>query len=231
MKNLPVFAAMTVLLTSMMTLNSCKNREEDPTTGFSSEIQKIVPQNVLNDLRSKGMTINEGKIPPSVEGIYRLAPNELLSPYGEEDAYDKGDVITAYRYQFLDQSDDNQSVKINYKSENGSDKATGLGSLVAGHGNKFTIFAEVKGRASSVDYTSLIIISGEITSTGITDFQQSLYLTQKSENPEKGVLIPLNSGRVWIDQDKIAEKLNNYRVGVQEEQVVLSDTHSLLSNQ
>jgi hypothetical protein len=137
MKNFLAPVATFILFTSVIVLNSCKSREEDPTVGFSEEIQKFVPQSIVNDLRSKGMTINEGKVPPNVEGAFRVAPMELISPYSSQDNYVKGKIISPYRYQFSGQGTDNKTVKIDYKSESGTDKAVGIGSYVAGNANKF----------------------------------------------------------------------------------------------
>ncbi|AXE18176.1 hypothetical protein DR864_10700 [Runella rosea] len=230
MKNVLAPVATVILLATVMVFNSCKNREEDPTVGFSKEIQKIVPQSIVNDLRAKGMTINEGKVPPTLEGAFRANPYELLSPTGPEDVWAKGKIITAYRYLFSQQTADGKEVKIDYKSENGVDVGSGLGAFISGYGNKFTVFAEVKGRHENVDYTNLIVISGEVTPKGIADLQHSLYLTQKSEGPGRGVLIPVNTGRIWIDKDKLAEKISNYRIGVTEKSSD-GETHSSVSNQ
>lgn len=214
MKNFLAPVTAVILLTAVVVLNSCKNREEDPTIGFSEEIQKIVPQSIVNDLRAKGMTINEGKVPPAIQGAFRANPYELLSPYGQEDGWTKGKIITAYRFLFSEQTADGKQMKIDYKNEGGTDTGTGLGSFVSGHGNKFTLFAEAKGRSQNVDYTNLIVISGEVTAKGIADFQYSLYLNQKSEGLGKGALIPINTGRIWIDNDKLTERVSNYRIGV-----------------
>lgn len=230
MKNFLAPVATVILLTAVMVLNSCKNREEDPTVGFSEEIQKIVPQSIVNDLRAKGMTINEGKVPPTIKGAFRANPYELLSPYGPEDGWAKGKIITAYRLSFSEQTADGKQIKIDYKSEGGTDAGSGLGAFISGHGNKFTIFSEAKGRSQNVDYTNLIVISGEVTSQGIVDFQYSFYLTKKSEGPGTGVLIPVNTGRIWIDNDKLAEKISNYRIGLTEESSA-SDNSSAVSNQ
>jgi hypothetical protein len=194
--------------------SSCK--KDNPNVGLSPKIQKIVPQVILDEIKSKGMKINEGSVPPLIEGIYFVSPFELISPYGVRDRSKKGDIFDNYIYRFSGQSSDKQTVIVDYKNPSSSDIASGLGSFVAGNGNYFTIFAEVKGTVSFVDYTSLIIISGEIAEKGIKNLQQSLYITQKNEAPEEGILIPLNTGRILFDNDFISEKRSSYRLGVEE---------------
>jgi hypothetical protein len=206
MKNL-IFSL--VALVALM-VSSCKSNDPDPNTGLSAEIQKIVPQNILDDVKAKGMAINEGRVPPKLEGIYRINPLELLSPFSEKDPWKKGTTIGAYQYKFSGQSTDNKTVLMDYT--NGSDKGSGLGSFVAGNGKKFTIFAEVKGVAVGVNYTMLKIISGEMTDSGeIKDYQESLYLKDKDESDKTtGYLIPINTGRIWFDNDRLSERISIY---------------------
>ncbi|MPR35669.1 hypothetical protein [Salmonirosea aquatica] len=211
-KNLITFA---VFAFSVLLMSGCKKKNLD--VGFAPEIQKIVPQNVVDDLRARGMTINEGQKPPTIEGVYLASPYELLSPYAPEDSYEKGKIITGYLYRFTGQSDDKKKVQVNYKRDGDVDAGGGLGSFVSGNGNKFTVFAEVQGTVSGVNYTSLDVFSGEITPNGIADFQHTFYIVEKSESDGPNAeLIPVNSGRVWFDNDRIAEKVSKYRLAVPE---------------
>ncbi|MCD8540854.1 MAG: hypothetical protein LRY55_14605 [Leadbetterella sp.] len=77
----------------------------DPSIGFSEEIQEILPDAILRDMRNKGMLVHEGVVPPDIEGIYYIDPYELLSPYGPED-FEKGYIIPGYYYKFSSQSTD-----------------------------------------------------------------------------------------------------------------------------
>ncbi len=180
------------LMLAFILVSGCKKNKVDPTTeGFSVEIQKIVPQSLVDDLRVKGMTINEGQQPPSVEGIYRADPFELLSPYAPEDSYEKGRIISPQLYKFTGQSADKSKVQIEYKSEGGTDSGAGVGSFVAGTGNKFTIFAQVEGRANSVDYTRLVVISGEINCQRNRQF--SVYPLHYQKERSRGIRREIDS--------------------------------------
>ncbi len=201
-----------VILVIFLTLFfGCERFTFDPNIDLSEEIQKMVPKRILEDLRSKGMTINEGRFPPDIEGSYYVTPYELLSPYGPEDSWEKGRVISSYHYRFSDQSEDNQRVLVDYYSE-GNNRGSGEGAVIAGNGNKFTIFSEVSGKSNGVKYVELKIISGEITaSKEIKDFQCSLYMKKKNESDgPKRKLIPKNTGRTWIDGDRISPRTSKF---------------------
>ncbi|WP_259015166.1 hypothetical protein [Emticicia fluvialis] len=198
-----------VMALSIIIVISCKEKD-DPTVGFSEEVQKIVPKRIIDDARSKGMIINEGRIPPNIEGNYVVEPLELLSPYGSKDSWKKGKIINAYYYSFYDQSSDGKTVFIDYSNLD-SDNGSGLGSFISGNGKKFTIFSETYGTASGVDYVMLKILSGELTvNKEIKNFQESLYMKEKDEGNDDGVLIPINTGRIWFDNDKISERTSTY---------------------
>lgn len=208
-------------------ISSCK-KKEDLSIGFSDEIQKIVPQAILDDVKAKGMTIHEGKVPPSVEGIFTITPYELLSPYSTDDGWQKGKIIGAYTYKFSGQSNDKKTLLIDYKNAD-TDRGSGLGAFVAGNGNSFTIFAEIKGTGSGVDYVTLMIISGEISDNSIKDFQLSLYMKEKNEAPGPGKLIPVNTGRIWFDNDFFSQKTTTFRKGVETDNDVSQGSGSAVS--
>jgi hypothetical protein len=198
-------------LLTAITVTSCKTNS-DPEVGLSEEIQKIVPTSILDDLRAKGMAVNEGRTPPKLNGVYFVNPLELLSPYSTSDPFNKGKIIAGYKYTFSKQSSDGKTVTMDYSQQ--TDRGEGIGSFVSGSGNKFTIFAEMKGVSSGVNYITLKVISGELTNTGeIKNFQLSLYLTSKSENEGRNsILMPVKTGRIWFDNDFMTEKLSGARL-------------------
>lgn len=189
----------------------------DPLAGFSEEIRKILPEDILNSMRSKGMVVHEGVAPPYLEGIYLMDPFELLNPYGPEDSWQKGYIIPGYQFKFSNQSNDKKAVKIDYTNypNGGSDVGNGLGAFVSGYGRKFTVFAELSGTLNGIDYIALSVFSGEMTENNeIKDFQQAYYMKEKGENPGPGKLMPVNTGRIWFDNDRISQRMNEYYGGI-----------------
>ncbi|TAE35626.1 MAG: hypothetical protein EAZ70_12830 [Runella slithyformis] len=179
---------------------SCKKKDVDPTVGFSVAVQKVAPQATIDALRKLGMTINEGTVPPNVTGIFLESPTILFATY-TGDTYSVGHKVADYTYKFFEPSADNMTIKVSYKASN-SDNATGLGSVVAGNGNKFTIFSELT-NTNGVVYIN--VISGEMTSTGIKDWQDSY--VKKTE---------LEKNRIFKDGDGFSERVSSFRIGVQE---------------
>lgn len=209
----------TALLTAMIVpiglLSSCQKETviaDDPTKGFSPAIQQIVSADIIDNLRSRGMVINEGKVPPKIDGAFRVSPFKLLSPYGSNDSYIIGEIINDYVYKFYGQSATNG---ISYDYTNyGSDKGTGKGAFMAGNGTSFTIFSEDAGSADGISYKTVAIMSGEVTTAGIRNFQYAFVLKEKTGDAGNETLIPVNAGRIWFDGDKLARPTNGARLGV-----------------
>ena len=161
------------------------------------------------------MTINEGSQPPNIDGIYQANPYQLLAPYSSEDGWAKGKIITDYRFRFSGQSGDD--VKVEEKQVGTSNAGTGVASFLAGSGGKFTLFGEVAGTQSGISYKQLTVISGEVTATGIKDFQYAFVFTSKNGDAGNTTLIPINKARIWIDGNALAEKVATYRRASTEE--------------
>lgn len=208
-------------------LTSCKKKEDvDPSKGLSVKIQNIVSETALTDLKAKGFTVNEGSQPPNIEGVFISNPMRLLSPYGPNDSYAKGRIIDDYKYRFYAQTGDD--LKLDYKNS-GTDTGTGQGAFLSGFGNKFTVFIETTGKSGAVDYKSVKVISGEISTTGIINFQEALTLTSKT-NDTGNALIPVNQARVWEDGNRLAAKTSTYRIGIADNSPAVSPDGSA-SNQ
>jgi hypothetical protein len=198
MKNL---TKSTLILGLLIFAMACGKKETvDPNVGFSAAVQKVAPQATIDALRKLGMTINEGTVPPNVTGIFLESPTILMATYAG-DTKVVGDKVVDYTYKFFEPSSDNTTIKVSYKSSVGD--ATGLGSVVAGNGNFFTIFSELTSTSGNV---YINIISGEITSTGIKNWQDSYVL--KSE---------LTKNRIWKDGDGFSELKSSFRLAAPSE--------------
>ena len=199
MKNLIKSALM---LGFMLFIASCGKKETvDPAVGFTAAVQKVAPQATIDALRKLGMTINEGTAPPNVTGIFLESPTILFATF-TGDTKKVGDKVVDYTYKFFEPSSDNATIKVSYKAGNG-DSASGLGSVVAGNGSKFTIFSEL---LASNGNTYINIISGEITSTGIKNWQDSY--VNKAE---------LEKNRIYSDGDGFSEIKTSFRFAAPEE--------------
>lgn len=195
-----------LLLTGFLFNSSCSKDKNE----LSEEIQNIIPEQTIKDLEAKGLTVNRGNKPPNAEGIFEVSPFELLAPFGAEDPWLKGRRINPYRYKIYDQT--KGKVTIDFKQLSSNDHGNGMGSYISGNGNKFSIFTELKGETNNISYTHVTIISGEITDTGIKDFQYGFVMTDK-KNDDNNTLMEIGKSRIWIDADKLAEKVNEFKSG------------------
>jgi len=197
----------------VLTQTACKkDKDVDPTKGFSSRIQTIVSQQDIDKLRSRGMLINEGSQPPNIEGIYISSPHTLVSPYGTEDTYKVGDTFNDLIIRLSEQSGADQSAKVEIKSS--ASTATGVGGFLSGNGNKFTFFAELDFVSGSMTGKQVRVFSGETTANGIKDFYTTIYF--KSKNDPNNTQIPVGVSRIIKDGNGLASKRTTFRIATVE---------------
>ncbi|MBO9636725.1 hypothetical protein [Siphonobacter aquaeclarae] len=206
MKNI---ALVSLVVLSLFT--GCKSSREDPAAGFSAQIRNIVPESIIQNLKDRGMPVYEGTAPPKVEGIYVSSPHELFSPY-DGDSYSKGYKFNDLKIKFSEQNDKDLSIRADLK---GSTTGTGIGAFLSGHGNFFTLFAEIKATDGVVTSTQIRVFSGEWTDTGIKNLYTALIMKDKNDPGE--TLIPVGQGRILRDSDGLASNSSSFRLATGEE--------------
>ncbi len=201
-----LFLAVAVFISS---LQSCKPKEGDPD---AVRIQNVVPQEIINELKSKGMRINEGNRPPKLDLSVRVSPMALLVPYGEEDGYEKGKIIPDNFYKFYGQTANQEITYDAHQSEvyDGS----GEGAFIIGANNRFTIFSEEEAVSFGIPIKTVAIISGILDGSTIKDFQYAFVLTEKDGDEGNYKLMPVSKSRIWIDSDGISESTSSSRLSV-----------------
>lgn len=210
-----------LLLIGFAILQSCSKKKDDTSdsSGLSQDIKNFVPQSVIDSMRQWGLTINEGKTPPTIDGVYN---DSLHLCTFDNSGYDGAGVyFYNYHYKFHDQNNDKLTISVDFKDtyDNGNtDSASGAGSFISGAGNDFTVFTDVKGTSYGVTYEAITFYSGTITSSGIKNFQDGLYLKDKGADPDNN-LIDVGSARVFKDEDGFSEKISNdaYRSAILKE--------------
>jgi hypothetical protein len=202
----------TLLLLFMLSMSSCKKKADDPTTGFSEQINTIAPKAIIDTLRKNGMIIHEGRVPPTFEGIYLFDNNILVSSSLTSDDY--GDRYASYKYRFYAQDNQALTIKLDYKAIGVFDEAQGKGAFVSGNGSRFTAFVQVKGSTHGVEYEALDVYSGEVTATGIRQLQKSFVMTKKGSDPSEK-LVPVGTYRIFRDDDGFSTLANSYRHAAQ----------------
>lgn len=188
-------------------LQSCKPKGNDPDP---VRIQNVVSQEIIDDLKSRGMRINEGNRPPTLNLSVRVSPMELLTPYGEEDGWRKGKIISDNFYKFYGQMA-NQEITYDFHQAN-VQEGTGSGAFIIGSDNKFTIFSIEEVLSEGIANKTVAIISGTLEGNTIKDFQYAFLLTEKAGDEDNVVLMPVGKSRIWIDGDGISEPFSGSRI-------------------
>jgi len=177
------------------------------TEGFPNPIDSILTPEQIEILEGLGLEINPGLNPPNVEGKYlvdsfyciasNIADDGLLHTYCDD-----------YCYEFYNQSP-NWTLDANYYALEATDSAVGIGSFISGTDSLFSIFLKMSGRiengGSVATYTLVEIVSGAISMLGIRNFEMGFIMIEK-DDPD-GILVPINSARVWIDSDGLSERI------------------------
>jgi len=208
-----------LLLSSVLVLDSCKKKNEDP---LAQNIQRLVPRKVIDTLRTMGMNIIETGKPVQITGVYEMNPLVLFASSNSSDIF--GSVFSPLRIRFTDQNDADQSIKMDYK--NGRETGSGIGGFVAGSGNKFSAFFETSGSYGSSTFKSSIVLTGEWSSNGIQNMQYALYVKEK--NDPSGSLVKIGTTRAFNDKDGLANKVATFRLAADDNG--LTDSSQILKS-
>ncbi|WNJ18181.1 hypothetical protein [Pontibacter sp. G13] len=195
-----------LLLSLIVGLSGCLERPlDEDEIEFVEEILDIVPRETIDSLEALGFNVHEGTNPPVIDGALHIEPFELLIPFGPQDPWEVGKEVQAYEYTFENFDPAEKTVSISYHQPNGTDQGSGIGGIIAGEGNGFTIFSELAGDVQGIQYTQAVIMTGVITDDGVKDFQYAFLMTDKEGDDLDAILIPVGTGRIWIDSDYISE--------------------------
>jgi len=167
-----------------------------------SQVEGIITDEQLDQLKEHGLPINEGLNPPNIEGIY-LA-DTLICTYDSGGDFE-GTLIKDYYYKIENQTDQN-TVTFSYMTWDGSSEALGKGSFISGSDQNFTLFVEVEGTSygdPDINFKQVKVYSGTFTTEGIAYWNYGFILTYKSDDPG-GRLMDVNDHRIIDEQDDLA---------------------------
>ena len=163
---------------------------------FSSEVTKVVSQDLIKKMADGGATIYGGTNPPAVEGYFTTGALELIhSSFGIDKDPLRGR-FDGFFYKFYGKSGSN--IKIDYRNHSGGDyRAQGVNAVISGEGDKFTIFFINKAG-------DLHAISGTFTGDAIEGFQETDYVKVGTNTS------PVGTVRVLKSKDGRAEKIQGF---------------------
>ncbi|MCF6242102.1 MAG: hypothetical protein L3J74_12245 [Bacteroidales bacterium] len=184
-------------------ISSCNKDEASLVNedGLTQEIVNLVPDSILNEIKSLGMPIYGGENPPNIENSYIASPFVLKASNREYDQI--GYTYSDYYVKFYNQDNSKLTISMNYA--NGPETGEGMGSYIVGKDNKFTVFVEVNAETEDGSKAKMVhIISGEWTADGIKDFYFANFMLDNFGNPT-GYWIENGQGRIVYDSDGFSE--------------------------
>lgn len=184
--------------------------------GLTDDINNLVPQSIIDELRRLGMPINSGYTPPTINGIFSFSPNIMVNTNIVDD-FEIGSIFGSMRVQFSSQNNTAFTVNIEYVEVNSSgtilSTSVGNGSLIVGSGQAFTAFGKVTSAHPTGEVADVVIIfSGNLGTNNILNFYHSLFML---DNHGYSTLISNGSGRVFYDSDGVSEKITSLTVSDQ----------------
>jgi hypothetical protein len=201
----------TILLVShLFSCSKEKEKIEPPVVideiyiGLSPNIQELVPKELLHSMEEAGMVINRGFSPPILVDSYLYTPSTLKATTDPYDSYQAGYQTADCKVNFYNQNIENNSISFDYK--NGPESGFGLGALIAGTNQEFTIFAKVKSKHTNGSEVDIInVLSAKLDSNSLKNFHLAYFMLDDYGDPtntwmEEGV------GRIIYDADFISEQ-------------------------
>jgi len=178
------------------------NKPVIQTNGLTQDINSLVPQSILDQMTSLGMVINTGNTPPNLgigsTGTFFKATPFVLKNTNITNDYAIGYTFADFYVKYYDQDNSTLKLKVDYK--NGPETGTGLGGLLVGKNNTFTVFAKISATNSGTNADIIQVVSGTLTSSGIKDLYFANFMLNDYGDP-KNVWMANGQGRVLYDSD------------------------------
>jgi hypothetical protein len=205
------YIIITLIIMSVMISFSCTKEDDNEVIteeihSLPESVTRIVSDERLNDFRDLGITINEGKTPPNIEGSYRVSPFKKKNA-NFEDSYNE---VLDYTYTFSEQDSKALTVLVEEVNNDANTTGSGTGTVeaaISGSGNAFSVFVKIHtdyGDGAQSDMIS--VISGELTDEGIQNFQYATIMDNNYGNAKK-YLMDEGQGRLWEDEDVYSPNL------------------------
>ena len=197
-----IYALCTAICALFAVVSCSKSDDNNGDTGgitnntFSSEVTKVVSQDLIKKMADAGATIYGGTNPPAVEGSFTTGALELIhSSFGIDKDPLRGR-FDGFFYKFYGQNGSN--IKVDYRNHSGGTYAAqGVNAVISGEGDKFTIFFINKAG-------DLHAISGAFTGDAIEGFQETDYVKVGTDTS------PVGTVRVLKSKDGRAEKIQGF---------------------
>ncbi len=194
----------------LIILQACKKSSGGNGNNLPAPVNNIISQAIIDSLKEWGMTINQGTTPPALSGIYLVHP--YVCSFDNSRFQAAGGTVADYKYKFSNQDNSAFTIRVDYKNASSAQPDSGsdvTATYIAGNASSFTVFAQVMGTESGINYTALALYSGEIQNGSISNFQTAYYMKSKDDDPS-GYLINPGDCRILYDSDDESESVATY---------------------
>jgi len=162
----------------------------------------IIPHDLLAQLLALGIEINHGNTPPNIQGTFLVAPNQWVRS-NFYDSYAPTVNFADEEIFFSNQNNARLTVDLETSYPDiPSAGSVGMDAYITGSGNMFTVFAVSDGTTQYGDpYKSVEIFSGQISTSGIINYNNAFIVTQTAYG-----IIDRGQGRLFRDGDGLASR-------------------------
>jgi hypothetical protein len=151
---------------------------------------------MVDSLRAAGANIYDGTTPPIVNGIYLMHPDSCI--YDNSPGHFTGTLFDDYKFQFTGQNNSLYTINVAQKAmSTGTLSSTPAYTYISGSGNNFSIFILRTSSPSGITVQQFNVLSGTLTSTGIQNLQNTLYMRSKTGDPAN-TIVAAGTIRVFV---------------------------------
>ena len=165
--------------------SACKKSDDtnqNNNNNFPTPISNIAPQSMIDSLRNAGAAVYAGTVPPIVNGIYLMSPDSCV--FDNSPGNYTGTIFTDYKFRFSNQNNSLYTIMVEQKAiPAGTLSSTPVSTYISGNGNNFSVFLLRTISPSGISVEQFNVLSGTLTSGGIQNFQNTLYLRSKGSDP------------------------------------------------
>lgn len=193
-----------VVLAVLAGFTSCKKDDGEEEDGGNVP-EEVIPAAISEAFRAL-MPIYSGITPPDISGEYVSSPHTLTGTNGDGANDVIGKVFADKYIAFIKDSNG----KLLYSEKQGeslqgvSDDVT---VIVVGKSNQFTAYFITTGISNGIRYKQSTLISGTLTSAGISGFHYAFIMLEKGDDPDD-TLVDVNTYRIFKDGDGLAVRNN-----------------------
>jgi hypothetical protein len=168
--------------------------------GHTADINSIISQQYIDELKRLGVPVYSGVTPPTVSGIYNVSPYALKGSNISTDNI--GNVYDDMIIQFSQQDLSKLTIQIDYVQSSLS--STRTGSFIVGSGYNFTVFSRTVTTKPYGTSIMVEIFSGTLDTNSLKDYSDGFIMI---DNGGTSTLLT-GQGRVFWDSDGVSEKVS-----------------------